>query len=113
MLGGFAGVGVSAVTLAWAREAAGEAAGALWVRCTIVYAIAQAAAAFALAALFGATGESHRAVFAAGLLLSAAALAPAFLPSPAGGGPMRDREAPRPADPRRGVDPPARRAETA
>lgn len=73
-LGGFAGVGVTAVTLAWAREAAGEAAGALWVRCTIGYSIGQAGAAFALAPLFGATGESHAAVFAVGLVLSLGAL---------------------------------------
>ncbi|MCU0888308.1 MAG: MFS transporter [Rubritepida sp.] len=80
VLGGFAGVGVSAVTLAWAREVAGEAAGALWVRCTIVYSIGQAAAAFAMAAIFGATGESHAAVFALGLALSAGALGFAFIP---------------------------------
>jgi predicted MFS family arabinose efflux permease len=78
VLGGFAGVGLTAVTLAWAREAAGEAAGALWVRCTIGYSIGQAAAGFALAPLFGATGESHAAVFAAGLLLSLGALAAAW-----------------------------------
>lgn len=82
LLGGFAGIGVSAVTLAWAREAAGEAAGALWVRCTIVYAVGQAGAAFALAWLFGATGEWHAAVFAAGLALSLGGLGCAFL-SPA------------------------------
>lgn len=69
-LGGFAGVGISAVTLAWAREAAGAAAGALWVRATIAYALAQAGAAFALAAVFGASGESHLVVFALGLGLS-------------------------------------------
>jgi len=71
-LGGFAGVGASAVTLAWARAAGGGAA--LWARATAAYAAAQAAVAFALAALFGATGESHAPVFAAGLVLSAAAL---------------------------------------
>jgi hypothetical protein len=79
--GGFAAVGFSAVTLAWARELAGEAAGALWVRATIFYAIAQAGTAFALAALFGATGESHAAVFGVGLALSAGALAVALRPS--------------------------------
>jgi len=73
-LGGFSGVGVSAVTLAWARESGGGG-GALWAQATAAYAAAQAAAAFALAALFGASGESHAAVFAAGLALSAAALA--------------------------------------
>lgn len=80
MLGGFAGVGFSAVTLAWAREAAGAAAGALWVRATIAYALAQAGAAFALAALFGLTGDSHAAVFIAGLLLSIGGLAAALAP---------------------------------
>lgn len=73
-LGGFSGVGVSAVTLAWARESGGGG-GALWAQATAAYAAAQAAAAIALAALFGASGESHAAVFAAGLALSAAALA--------------------------------------
>lgn len=73
-LGGFAGVGVSAVTLAWAREAAGPAAGGLWVKATIAYALAQAGAAFALAAVFGWTGESHAVVFALGLLLSGLAI---------------------------------------
>jgi hypothetical protein len=53
-LSGFAGVGISAVTLAWAREEAGERAGPLWVRATICYALAQALAALALAALFAA-----------------------------------------------------------
>lgn len=72
-MGGFAGVGVSAVTLAWARETGGGG-GALWARATAAYALAQALAAFALAGLFGLTGESHAAVFAAGLALSAAAL---------------------------------------
>lgn len=72
--GGFAGVGFSAVTLAWVRELAGEAAGALWVRATIFYAMAQAAAALALAAIFGATGESHAVVFGIGLALSVGAL---------------------------------------
>lgn len=78
VLGGFAGVGVTAVTLAWVREAAGEAAGALWVRCTIGYSIGQAGAAFALAPLFGATGESHAVVFAVGLVLSVGAVAAAW-----------------------------------
>jgi predicted MFS family arabinose efflux permease len=74
VLGGFAGVGVTAVTLAWAREAAGETAGALWVRCTIGYSIGQAGAAFALAPIFGATGESHAVVFALGLVFSVGAV---------------------------------------
>ncbi|MDB5414750.1 MAG: transporter [Rubritepida sp.] len=80
LTGGFAAVGISAVTLAWAREAAGPATGALWVRATIAYAVAQAVAAFAMAALFGLTGESHAAIFLAGLVLSAIALAAALAP---------------------------------
>jgi hypothetical protein len=40
--------------------------------------VAQAAVGFALAALFAATGESHAAVFGAGLAFSAAAVAAAF-----------------------------------
>jgi predicted MFS family arabinose efflux permease len=79
-LGGFAGVGISAVTLAWAREAAGAAAGGLWVKVTIAYALAQAGAAFALAAVFGATGENHAVVFALGLLLSGLAILAARRP---------------------------------
>jgi predicted MFS family arabinose efflux permease len=73
-LGGFAGVGATAVTLAAAREVAGVQAGVVWVRATAGYAVAQAGTAFALAALFAATGESHAAVFGAGLALSVAAL---------------------------------------
>ena len=38
------------------------------------FAVAQAVNGFAMAALFGATGESHAAIFAAGLGFSAAAL---------------------------------------
>ena len=45
-LGGFAGLGVSAVALARARELAGPAAGVVWVRATALYALAQAAAGF-------------------------------------------------------------------
>ncbi len=73
-LGGFAGVGATAVTLAAAREVAGAQAGVVWVRATAGYAVAQAGTAFALAALFAATGDSHAAVFGAGLVLSVAAL---------------------------------------
>jgi len=73
-LGGFAGIGATAVTLAAAREIAGAQAGVIWVRATASYAVAQAGLGFALAALFAATGDSHEAVFAAGLALSVAAL---------------------------------------
>src|SRR4051795_5291526 len=48
LLGGFAGLGVSAVALARARELAGSAAGVVWVRATALYALAQAAAGFGL-----------------------------------------------------------------
>ena len=75
---GFAAIGVTAVTLTVTREMAPERPAALWVRCTASFAVAQAAVGFALAALFAATGESHAAVFGAGLAFSAAALATAF-----------------------------------
>ncbi|MCO6417809.1 YbfB/YjiJ family MFS transporter [Siccirubricoccus sp. KC 17139] len=73
-LGGFAGVGVTAVTLALVRQRAGERAAALWSGTSASYGVCQAVVAFALAALFAATGESHQAVFGAGLVLSAGAL---------------------------------------
>jgi predicted MFS family arabinose efflux permease len=76
-LGGFAGIGATAVTLAAAREVAGARAGVVWVRATAIYAVVQAGVGFALAALFAATSESHAAVFGAGLLLSLGALAAA------------------------------------
>ncbi|ONG50977.1 hypothetical protein BKE38_17115 [Pseudoroseomonas deserti] len=66
-LSGFAGIGISAVVLGAAREQAGSATGILWVRATALFALAQAGTGFALAALFKATGESHAAVFGAGL----------------------------------------------
>ena len=70
LAGGFSAVGISAVTLAWARQIAGSATGALWVRATVGFAVTQAAMGFGFAALFGATGESHHAVFLGGLLFS-------------------------------------------
>jgi predicted MFS family arabinose efflux permease len=81
---GFAAIGVTAVTLTVTREMAPERPAALWVRCTASFAVAQAVVGFALAALFAATGESHAAVFGAGLAFSAAALGTAFAlrPSP-------------------------------
>lgn len=75
LLSGFSGIGISAVALGAAREAAGPAAGILWVRATALFALAQAGTGFALAALFTATAESHGAVFAAGLGLAILALA--------------------------------------
>lgn len=76
---GFSGVGASAVALAAAREIAGPAAGILWARATVIYALAQAVTGFALAALFRATGEAHAAVFGAGLGFSVLALLAAGL----------------------------------
>ena len=76
--GGFAALGLAAIALARARELAGAAAGAVWVRATAAFAIAQAVTGFALAALFGRTG-SHQDVFLAGLALSVAALLIAFI----------------------------------
>jgi predicted MFS family arabinose efflux permease len=78
LLGGFAGIGITAVALARARELAGPSAGSVWVGATASYAVTQAATAFGLTALFAATG-SHDTLFAAGLALSLAALAAALL----------------------------------
>jgi predicted MFS family arabinose efflux permease len=75
LLSGVAAVSVTAVALAAARERAGASAGLVWVRTTAAFAIAQAVTGFAMAALFGATGESHAAIFAAGLVLSVLSLA--------------------------------------
>jgi MFS family permease len=77
-LGGFAGIGATAVTLAATREIAGPRAATIWVRATALYAVTQAAMGFALAALFGATGDSHAAVFGVGLAASLGALAAAW-----------------------------------
>ena len=71
---GFAAVGVTTVTLSVTRELAGAQATALWVRATAAFAVVQTAVGFALAFLFAATGESHAAVFGAGLAFSLAAL---------------------------------------
>lgn len=89
LLSGMATVGVTSVALAAARERAGAEAGVLWVRVTAGFAVAQAVTGFAMAALFGATGESHAAIFAAGLALSLLALvigiADAAAPRPSAG----------------------------
>ncbi|WP_424814282.1 YbfB/YjiJ family MFS transporter [Roseococcus sp. YIM B11640] len=82
LAGGFAAVGISAVTLAWAREVAGTATGTLWVRATVGFAVAQASFGFGFAALFAATGESHAAVFLGGLLFSLAGLGATLAPQP-------------------------------
>jgi predicted MFS family arabinose efflux permease len=73
LLGGFSGIGITAVVLARARELAGAAAGALWVRATAVYALAQAATGFVLVPLFAYT-NSYSLVFGTCLALSMAAL---------------------------------------
>lgn len=85
LLGGFAAISLSAATLARARDLAGPAAGAVWVRATAAFAIAQAITGFALAALFARTG-SHDLIFGTGLVLALASLVPAFTPVP----PLRD-----------------------
>ena len=77
-LGGFGGIGVTAIALARARELAGAAAADVWVRVTASFAVSQAATGFALTALFGRT-HSHEALFATGLALSIAALPVAIL----------------------------------
>jgi hypothetical protein len=74
---GFAAVGVTTVTLGVSREMAGPRATGLWVQCTASFAVVQTAVGFGLAALFAATGESHAAVFGAGLAFSLAAFAAA------------------------------------
>ncbi|WP_375461805.1 YbfB/YjiJ family MFS transporter [uncultured Enterovirga sp.] len=79
-LGGFTAVGIAAAALARARELAGPAAGAIWVRATAGFAVAQALTGFALAALFSRT-ESHDALFAAGLALAVGALVPLLFPA--------------------------------
>lgn len=85
LLSGVAAVGVTSVALAAARERAGAAAGLVWVRVTAAFAVAQAATGFAMAAIFGATGESHAAIFAAGLGLSVLSLAVAAADRPGRG----------------------------
>jgi predicted MFS family arabinose efflux permease len=73
LLGGFGGIGITAVALARARELAGPVAGVVWVRATAVFALAQAATGFLLVPLFAHT-DSYGLLFAAGLALSIAAL---------------------------------------
>ena len=71
--GGFSALGLTAICLARARELAGPASAGIWVRATASFAVAQAVAGLALAALFRATG-SHDQIFTAGLVLSVVAL---------------------------------------
>ena len=79
-LGGFTAVGIAAAALARGRELVGPAAGAVWVRATAGFAIAQAVTGFAFAALFGHTG-SHDLIFALGLALAVAAVVPSLVPA--------------------------------
>lgn len=83
LLSGVAAVGVTSVALAAARERAGAEAGLVWVRVTAAFAVAQAATGFVMAAIFGATGESHAAIFGTGLLLSVLSLMVAMADRPA------------------------------
>ncbi len=87
LLGGFAGVGISAVALARAREIGGVRISGIWATATAAYAAAQAATAFLLAALFAQTG-SHEVLFAVCLGLSFAGLAVSLWPSGKGAAPL-------------------------
>lgn len=73
LLGGFGGVGATAVTLARAREIAGDGSGAIWQQATAAFAVSQAGASLGLALVFAKTGD-HDLLFAAGLAFSVAAL---------------------------------------
>jgi MFS family permease len=77
-LSGFAAVGITAVMLSVTREWAPAQAAGLWAQSAAVFAIVQTVMGFALAWLFAATGESHAAVFGAGLVFSILALATAM-----------------------------------
>jgi predicted MFS family arabinose efflux permease len=70
LFAGFAGVGVSAVTLAVTREIAPLQPAGLWVRATAIFGVVQTGVAFAMAWLFAWSGQSHLAVFGAGLAFS-------------------------------------------
>ena len=74
-LGGFASIGLTAVTLARTREIAGAASGAAWARTTLAFAFGQAATGLLMAALFSWTG-AHAHLLALALLFSLAAFAP-------------------------------------
>jgi predicted MFS family arabinose efflux permease len=78
-LAGLAALGITALGLLRSRELAGEAGAALWSLCTITWGAAQALAGFFLAWLYTATG-THSALFAAGLIAAALALALAARP---------------------------------
>lgn len=80
LIGGFAGLGLTGVVLGYTRELVGEASAGSWRLATAGFAVLQTLGSFALAALFAATGD-HAAVVAAGLALSALALAVMLLPA--------------------------------
>lgn len=72
-LGGFGGIGATAVALGRTREIAGETAGVIWQYTTASFAVFQAVSSLALAFAFGHTG-SHNQLFAVGLACSLAAV---------------------------------------
>lgn len=74
-LGGFASIGLTAVTLTRTREIAGAASGAAWARTTLAFATAQALTGLLLAALFSVT-HSHDHLVAVALVFSLAAFIP-------------------------------------
>lgn len=74
-LGGFSAVGLTAVALSRARDVAGPAAGAVWARVTLAFALAQAVTGLFMASLFSLTG-AHGALLGLALALSAAAFMP-------------------------------------
>ena len=78
--GGFAGIGISAVALARAKELAGAHSNGLWAGATAAYAAAQAATAFLLAALFART-DAYSFLFGSCLVLSLLALAVSAAPN--------------------------------
>lgn len=72
-LGGFGGIGATAVALSRAREIADETAGIIWQYATASFAIFQAVSSLALAFVFAHTG-SHNQLFAFGLACSLVAV---------------------------------------
>jgi predicted MFS family arabinose efflux permease len=73
-LGGYGGIGMTAVALGRAREIADNVSGIIWQYATASFAISQAITSLALAWLFAETGD-HTSLFAVGLVCSLAALA--------------------------------------
>ncbi len=73
-LGGFAGIGMTAVVLGYARRLAPQDAGSIWMAATGGFAISQALSSFVMARLF-AIQESHVLIVQAGLFFSCSGLA--------------------------------------